>query len=245
MTTTPHPTVTAWLTRMRLNPASRPVQRDLSNAANLHRRVMRLVPSDLGDSPRARAGVLFRLDTDGIGSPVLLVQSHLAPDTSRLPHNYAEVRTKDMRGLLTALRPGLTVRYRLLGNAVRRCGRNSTEGRWKQAIPLHGDEAENWWAQRASAAGLSVHTVQTHPSESLTAWHQRGGTDSGQPTQAGNRQAESQVAVPHQATRFEGTATVQDAEALRHALLNGIGRSKSYGCGLLSLAPCQQAGGVP
>lgn len=37
--------------------------------------------------------------------------------------------------------------------------------------------------------------------------------------------------------RFDGIATVTDAGLARQAVLEGIGRGKSYGCGLLSLAP--------
>ncbi|MEE1756496.1 type I-E CRISPR-associated protein Cas6/Cse3/CasE [Streptomyces sp. SP18CS02] len=242
MTTTPHaapaaPTdpdvvgpATAWLTKLSLNPASRAVQHDLRDAAALHRRVMTLVPDGLGDSPRARAGLLFRLDHDGTGAPALLVQTRTAPDTSRLPGAYAEARTRELTPLLDALRPGLPVRYRLLGNAVKRCGRNSTEGRWKQAIVLRGPEADQWWSTQAQKAGLTLHTLLSDTADALTAWHGPAG---------GARK--DRVAVHHQGTRFDGTATIRDAEALRHALLNGIGRSKSYGCGLLSLAPAGPA----
>jgi CRISPR system Cascade subunit CasE len=36
---------------------------------------------------------------------------------------------------------------------------------------------------------------------------------------------------------FEGVLTVDKPDALQHALRNGIGRGKSFGLGLLSLAP--------
>ncbi|MGW4290441.1 type I-E CRISPR-associated protein Cas6/Cse3/CasE [Streptomyces sp. NPDC004673] len=224
-------TTTVWLTRLRLNPAARTVQRDLRDAAALHRRIMTLVPDGLGDNPRARAGILFRLDHDGTGAPTLLVQSCLPTDTRRLPKDYADTQTRDLTPLLSALRPGLTVRYRLLGNAVKRCGRNSTEGRWKQAIALRGPDAEQWWTTQADKAGLTLHTLLSDNAESLTAWH-AGTPDAGS----------GKVAVHHQGTRFDGTATVHDADALRHAVLNGIGRSKTYGCGLLSLAPATADG---
>lgn len=223
---------TAWLTRLVLNPAQRQVHYDLGNAASLHRRVMKLVPDHLGDRPRAQAGVLFRLEPDtssitdsGPGAPVVLVQTRIPPDTSRLPAGYTrQVQTREMRGMLGALRPGLPVRYRILGNAVRRCGPNSTEGKWKQAIPLHGAEADQWWTDRAGPAGLDLLTTRSEPAGSVSTRH--GET----------------VRVNRSAVLFEGTATVRDPEALRAALLQGIGRSKSYGCGLLSLAPCPGAG---
>ncbi|WP_405797442.1 type I-E CRISPR-associated protein Cas6/Cse3/CasE [Streptomyces sp. NBC_01506] len=234
------------------------MQRDLRNPVALHRRAMSLVPDGLGESPRAQAGVLFRLDTDGTGAPVLLVQSRVAPDQTRLPQGYAEVHAREMQALFGALRPGLVVRYRLLGNTVRRCGPNSTAGRWKQAIALHGEDADRWWTERATAAGLALRTILSDSADTLSTWHvdardpsavrskeEEGGevpSAAAAGVVGGRRSREGQVLVPRQATRFEGTAVVRDAQSLRNALLNGIGRSKSYGCGLLSLAPGGQEG---
>lgn len=39
-----------------------------------------------------------------------------------------------------------------------------------------------------------------------------------------------------QKTRFAGTLTITDANRLRKTMLDGIGKSKAYGCGLLLLA---------
>nr|WSZ99240.1 type I-E CRISPR-associated protein Cas6/Cse3/CasE [Streptomyces sp. NBC_00857] len=231
-TTNASTTSTAWLTRLVLNPAHRQVQYDLGNAAALHRRVMKLVPDHLGDHPRAQAGVLFRLEPDtaptpdaGPGTPVVLVQTQVPPDTSQLPTGYtAHVQTRDMHAMLGALRTGLPVRYRILGNAVRRCGPNSTQGKWKQAIPLHGTEADQWWSDRANPAGLDLTTTRSEPAAAVSTRH------------------DETVRINRAAVLFEGTATVRDPQALRTALLQGIGRSKSYGCGLLSLAPGTRAG---
>ncbi|WP_083752572.1 type I-E CRISPR-associated protein Cas6/Cse3/CasE [Actinosynnema sp. ALI-1.44] len=38
------------------------------------------------------------------------------------------------------------------------------------------------------------------------------------------------------ASIFEGTAKIATPGATRQAVLNGIGRGRAYGCGLLSLA---------
>ena len=42
------------------------------------------------------------------------------------------------------------------------------------------------------------------------------------------------------AVRFDGHLVVTDPEAFTDALVNGIGRAKSYGCGLLSLAAARR-----
>jgi CRISPR system Cascade subunit CasE len=230
-TTTLH---TAWLTRLTLNPAHRQVLFDLGNAAALHRRVMTLVPDGIGDTPRARAGVLFRLEPESADRPVLLIQTQLPPDTSGLPAGYAlSSHSREMAPMLGALRPGLLVRYRLLGNAVRRCGPNSTAGKWKQVIPLHGPEAAQWWSDRAAPAGLTLHAAHAESTAAVTTLHVKD--DQGTP--GAQRTQRTQVRINRSATLFDGTATIHDPDALRTALLHGVGRSKSYGCGLLSLAP--------
>jgi CRISPR system Cascade subunit CasE len=224
-----------------LNPRSRAVQRDLRNIADLHRTVMKLVPDDLGDAPRSRAGVLFRLETDDIGRPRLLVQSRTAPSTDHLPADYAHTEARPMDALFAALHPGLLVRYRIAANTVRRCGPHSTNGRWKQAIPLRGPEADQWWTERAAASGLAPRTVLSRSIDSATTWHVPART--AVPAQATPPEASTEAAgrtgrrIDRQVTLFEGTAVVTDPAALHAAILNGIGRSKSYGCGLLSLAP--------
>jgi CRISPR system Cascade subunit CasE len=47
--------------------------------------------------------------------------------------------------------------------------------------------------------------------------------------------------IRHALTRYDGIAVVTDPDALRRAVLGGVGRGKSYGAGLLSLAPLRGA----
>jgi CRISPR system Cascade subunit CasE len=228
-----HDTAGPWLSRLLLDPGNRQVHHDLRDASALHRRVMSLVPDGLGQTPRARAGALFRLETDGVGYPVLLVQTLLPPDSGRLPQGYARsVTVKSMSPMVGALRPGLAVRYRLLANTVRRCGPNSTAGKWKQVIALRDEEARQWWATRAEATGLGLHSLLASPAEDLATRHQPATQPKAEPSPA-----PAPRHIRRATTLFEGTASVQDPQALRRAILQGVGRSKSYGCGLLSLAP--------
>ncbi|WP_207770368.1 type I-E CRISPR-associated protein Cas6/Cse3/CasE [Frankia canadensis] len=43
--------------------------------------------------------------------------------------------------------------------------------------------------------------------------------------------------IRHALTRYDGGAAVTGPDAIRDAILDGIGRGKSYGAGLLSIAP--------
>ncbi|MFD3680385.1 type I-E CRISPR-associated protein Cas6/Cse3/CasE [Streptomyces sp. NPDC058613] len=212
-------TETAVLARIRLNLHNRAVQRDLRDATEMHRTLMRLVPDGLGDSPRMRSGLLYRLDvTDN--ATMLLVQAMQPISPERLPEGYGEIEVKDLSPMFTALRAGMGVRYRITVNPVKR-ERLSTEQKNKRGriLPLSGPDADQWWNRRATDAGLQLKTLLPSPLDPAS---RRGKTTS---------------APRHSLIRYDGTATVSEPAALATALLAGIGRGKPYGAGLLTLAP--------
>ena len=209
--------MTAWLTRIRLDTRHRTVLDDLRDVVALHRRIMSLVPDRYDERPRSAAGVLYRVEDDN-ASPSLLMQTLVRPDPSRLPAHYGHVQSKNLSPLLDMLDRGLAVNYRLTGNTSKRLGRKPARGRPGQVVALRGADAEDWWARRAPGCGLALRTVHMRQMEDL----------------CGVRNGE---AVRHAAARFEGIAVVEDPDSLRSAVLAGIGRGKSYGCGLLSIAP--------
>jgi CRISPR system Cascade subunit CasE len=207
--------MSVWLIRIVPAPGSRSAHRDLRDAEALHKRVMSLFPDGLGERARATAGVLYRYDeTDAVG-PHLLIQSRLPVDSARLPDRYGSLAVRDLTPLLDLLNADLAVRYRIVANTVKRLGR--TAERAGKLVALRGAEAEEWWRSRAEAGGLALRTLLSTELPDIRGTGPHG--------------------VRHAVTRFDGIALIKDAEAVRHAVLNGIGRGKPYGCGLLSLAP--------
>jgi CRISPR system Cascade subunit CasE len=209
-----------WLTRLILDTRHRAVRADLSDAVLLHKRVMMLVPDGLGEQARARTGVLFRLEENRTGVS-LLIQSQVSPELDRLPAGYGTAAIKDLDPLLSRLTPGLPVHYRIAANASKRLARADENHKAKQVVPLTGADADEWWSRRAADHGLRLSSLLATPMPSATGKNGQG-------------------RVRHSVTRFDGLGVVTDAERLRTAVAEGIGRGKSYGCGLLSLALARQ-----
>jgi CRISPR system Cascade subunit CasE len=212
-------TPAASLARIQLNTRSRDVQRDLRDATQMHKTLMRLVPDHLGDAPRRSAGLLFRVEETDHGV-TLLVQATTPLDATGMPAGYGHTEIKDLTPMFRALRKGLAVRYRIVVNPVKRerLPLELKDQRGK-VIPLSGVDADQWWARRATEAGLHLNTLHATP---LDPARPRG---------------ENAPAMRHSLIRYDGTATTTDPDALTVALRAGIGRGKSYGAGLLSLAP--------
>ncbi|MFF5945951.1 type I-E CRISPR-associated protein Cas6/Cse3/CasE [Streptomyces althioticus] len=233
MTTPTAPTTpdTAWLTQLHLNTRNRAVVTDLGDANAMHRTLMRLLPDNLGRTPRTQGRLPYRVEETDTRITVL-VQTGTRPHTARIDPGYAHTSTKDMSPLLDWLAVGRAVRYRIAANPVVQYGTLADRKKAQTRLGLDrlpparrvlsGDAADDWWHTRATRNGLDVQTiVQTS----------NGSADVSRANGAGpNRHW-------HAITMFEGDAVITDPETLRTAVLTGIGRARSFGAGLLSLAP--------
>ncbi|WP_157734740.1 type I-E CRISPR-associated protein Cas6/Cse3/CasE [Actinopolyspora erythraea] len=206
------------LTRLVLNPAHREVASDVADVQRMHERVMSMFPDDLGEHARWQAGVLYRVEHSA--APVVLVQSTITPDPAALPSGYAEVKHRELGSTLENLETGVKARFRIVANPTR-IETDKKGGKHRRV--LTGDNALEWWQRRAEQAGLELSSVMLTHEGLLT----------------GNRPAASprNEKLYHGTAQFDGLAVVADAEKVRQALLEGIGRAKAYGCGLLSLVP--------
>lgn len=210
----------AWLTRIRLNPRSAEVRRDLANVDLLHKRMMLLVADEIGAKARAESGLLFRVENDEY-APNIVVQTLIQPLVERLPDGYGHVEAKDLSSMFAKLSPGRAVHYRITASASKRKPLDPpappSSKKRGPIVPLQGAAADAWWRRQAEErAGLRLRTLTSSAA----------GVASGS-------------GIRHALTRFDGTALIEDPEALITAITAGIGRGKPYGGGLLSLAPAK------
>ncbi len=215
-----------YLSRLLLNPRSRQVQRETADPYNLHRTLMQAF------APRRdQAAVLHRLEIHShTGLPVLLVQSQMPPDWSKLPHpDYLlppdpfdatpnpAVKTFDL-----SLRPGQVFQFRLTANPTIKKVRRDENGDRKNSnrVPLvHEDQQVQWLADKGEQHGFRLLHVTT----------------SSQQAQKGWKKGESPLTL--YTVQFNGRLQITDTDKFVTAVHTGIGPAKAFGCGLLSLAP--------
>jgi CRISPR system Cascade subunit CasE len=226
-----------YLARGVLNPASRDVQRDLSDAAQFHRTLMKAFRDHVGANPREALGVLYRVDENRSRQEILLfVQSAEKPDFSRMPSGYfaspaddldlalagddGNPRVRSLSKERASIAAGDRLAFRLRANTTRKILTKSLTDGTKQngkRVPVRGDEARlGWLERRAAKAGFAVADLR------MSEVSQRGARGVSRLTLAG--------------ALFEGVLVVRDADLFRKALESGIGPAKAYGFGLLSIA---------
>jgi CRISPR system Cascade subunit CasE len=188
--------------------------------------MLQMFPDGVEGPARAAFGVLFRAEESPRG-PQILLQSHIEPDSARLPDAYGNVETRSLDALLSNLHKGMVVNYRCVASPVRKPGATSREAyKLPPVMALSGNAAVEWWERQSNASGLEPLHITAHPLATV-----RG--------QQGSKGPVAQQRIQHACTQFDGTARVLDAELLREKIATGIGRGKAYGCGLLSIAPAR------
>jgi CRISPR system Cascade subunit CasE len=239
-----------YLSRFTLNQRNPLVRAELGNSQAMHRRLLDAFPNESG---RQACGLLYRIDQTGQVPKtrlVVLAQSFVQPDWSRLPEGYAlgggspgwaldsPVDVKPIGQIIATIDEGDVYRFRVRANPTKRVSFKKLQ-----------EENPRWAAQRRDGRGPRV-AIQDQ--QGLQAWIERKGDQHGfrvgsfsvapDPVtgsrQVGQkRRGDQPMKLTHQAILFDGILQVTDAELFRATLRTGIGSGKAYGFGLLSIAP--------
>lgn len=220
-----------YLSLLRLNLANRQVHRDLADCQQMHRTIMSAFPTVAGArDPRAQMGVLYRIEKRRVGVQVF-VQSQVRPDWSSLPDLYLmeSAQTKDITDFMNGIQEGEMLRFRLRANPTYKQAQPGKKNSIRRAI--RGEEAILQWLHRkAEAGGFALINLPFNPDlpdVRVTCESYRGARANGK-RELGEIRFEPVV--------FDGVLRVTDAGRFRQTLKDGVGPSKAYGCGLLSVA---------
>jgi CRISPR system Cascade subunit CasE len=225
-----------FLSKLVLNLRNPQVRIDLARPYEMHRTLWRAFPK--GEPGR----VLFRVDSHRRGgSPTMLVQSEHDPIWGELPSNYF-LRPAESKRLELNVVTGQRLRFRLRANPTKRvASKNERLGSviaGKRVGLATEREQIAWLLRKGQDGGFSIpgewveekhtETCQLIPLPNFRVDVTSEGRDrNGKPGYDGEF-----IAV-----RFEGILKVTDSEKFRETVFAGIGSGKSFGFGLLSLAP--------
>jgi CRISPR system Cascade subunit CasE len=220
-----------FLTKLTINVSSREFRRDFANIHDMHRTVMSAFPHPDDTPARQAHSVLWRLDTSHTGY-VQHIQSRTKPDWTNLSPRHlmqpAEIRS--LQPVLDAIRPGRKFAFRLLANATQDTRPARTKGARVRVAHRSPDDQIAWLIRKGERHGFIIPTA-------------RNGTPDVAPSPiprvTGHKKSVGMITID--AVRFDGHLVVTDFDAFTDAVINGIGRAKAYGCGLLSLAPHRTA----
>ncbi len=226
----------------------------LANPRIMHAQVAACIPG-APDTER----VLWRLDADNAHRPMLFVLTRSRPDWSHLieaagwPYADGEHATvREYAPLLKRLAVGKEFAFRLTASPVQNAKRPEkatkaqnekiTDGRHRGFRIGHRTASAQlgWLISRTARLGFEIPSARTDPAiADIT-------DDAAVPALDVRLIARQRRSFPKSSQRhhvvihtasFEGRLRVTDPVLLERALLEGIGPSKAYGCGLLTLAP--------
>jgi len=213
-----------YLSQLILNERQPQVYGDLGNAHRFHQRIMQAFPDEVErEKPRQDWNILFRHEPD---SEVVLVQSDIAPDWSRLPENYLlHSQVKEVHLTVEQLAKGRIFRFRLRTNPSKR-----DKATRKIIGFFRSKDQKKWLHDQGKKHGFSIlgHNdnddqddnahLEVIPSPSIFGIKEKGTSP-----------------IRIHTVLFQGILQVTNPEAFIQVMQKGIGRGRSYGCGLLSL----------
>ncbi|PHP52943.1 type I-E CRISPR-associated protein Cas6/Cse3/CasE [Actinomyces ruminis] len=222
-----------FLTKIDLDPSRRLARKYLGSPQVMHAVVMKAAGEDTGDGV---GRVLWRVDPGASTSLYLLTPSE--PDCTQIVSDVgvhdSQARSLDYSPFLNQLDTGQLWAFRLAANPSRSVAQGPGK-RGKRYGHVTVEQQRQWLISRTLEYGFEV--VPTEAADDAEATRSVVVVRRERPVF--NRQrpdTEVRDRVTINRTVYEGVLHVTDPDKLRHALVAGIGRSKAYGCGLMTLA---------
>ncbi|WP_315503265.1 type I-E CRISPR-associated protein Cas6/Cse3/CasE [Actinomyces radicidentis] len=220
------------LAKVVLDPTRRQARKMLGSPQVMHA----MVAKACGSPETASAGpgrVLWRVDP-AAQCTALYVLSPTEPDLSQIVQEAgvtgAETQVANYAPFLSRLEDGQEWAFRLTANPVRSVSQGEGS-RGKRFGHVTAAQQGQWLLDRAHGHGFALARLDPDLSAAQLVVR-RGHPVFGRSTADGSRR--DRVTISH--VTFEGVLRVDDANLLREVLVRGLGPSKAYGCGLLTLA---------
>lgn len=222
--------MTTYLSRIRLNPTRRGTRKLVSSPQAMHATVM---GSHMDLRPESR--VLWRLDVVTSHDLQLYVVSPQQPDFTGLIEQagWPTTSTWDMTAydpFLERLTAGQQWRFRLTANPVRSLP--AAQGTRGKVVPhVTTSHQTEWLRDHADGWGFVIRRNSLDADELSIDSRATNQFSRAEPNSTHRQKVSITTAT------YDGILEIMDAHRLHQALVNGMGRAKAYGCGLMTLAP--------
>nr|WP_165217810.1 type I-E CRISPR-associated protein Cas6/Cse3/CasE [Schaalia sp. ZJ1691] len=225
-----------YLTRIQLDPSRRLAQKYLGSPQVMHAVVMKAA----GDTSHEGPGrVLWRVD-HGYSQTTLYFLTPNEPDCEQILQEAGDIgipsRTVDYMPFLNKLREGDTWAFRLCANPTRAVSHDGSS-RGKIHTHVTVSHQADWLLSKAPDIGIRIVPSLGNEDEPSIRVTQRNRRRFGRKDPFTNDRGTVTIG----SVVYEGALEVTDVSKIRLALINGIGRSKAYGCGLMTLAQMQRS----
>ncbi|WP_346845881.1 type I-E CRISPR-associated protein Cas6/Cse3/CasE [uncultured Rothia sp.] len=218
-----------WFSSIAINPQKRQGRVLLTNRQKMHKAVLQAFPPHALEGSGER--VLWRLDQEN-HAHTLYVVSPLEPDFTHIVENAGWIsqtwNSISYDSLLGKLVVGQQWGFRLQANPVKR--EFVKGGRGKVLPHVTPVQQAQWLLDRAERLGFSI-PEETDGAPAVAVTHRTDLQFGRRDENLGGRSRQ----VTLRNVQFDGVLQVTDASALRDALVQGIGKGKAYGCGLMTL----------
>ena len=202
-----------YLSRVYLDLSNRNTLKAVNSRSVLHGAVEAALTDD-------RSRKLWRIDSLG-GELYLMILSNQKPDLSVIALQFGDTgragETREYDGLLGRIKKGDIWQFRLTANPVKTD--NVKQGQGKKRAVTIVDFQKQWLMNRAEKNGFRLNEDSFDVVQNQ--WCRFFKKD--------NR------VVTLLSVTFEGLLEVTDEELFRNTLVNGIGRGKAYGMGLMTV----------
>ncbi|MDD3400135.1 MAG: type I-E CRISPR-associated protein Cas6/Cse3/CasE [Eubacteriales bacterium] len=203
-----------FLSRVELDPKRRDTMRALASPSMLHGAIE---TGFMGERKRN----LWRIDYLGEHC-YLMVLSEDEPNFTELTAQFGvkeDWQTKSYDPLLERITQGQCWQFRLCANPVQS---EPIKGEKRGKIRAHvtQEQQKQWLMERAERYGFLLKTDDFDVVD--TRWYRF--------------KKRGQHEITLRTATFEGTLQITNAEQFIQTLINGVGREKAYGCGLLTIA---------
>lgn len=244
-----------YMTRFPINRTRRETMRVLASPYKMHAAIAGSF------SPNEDTGrVLWRIDALDRNYLVLYIVSSSKPSLIGLdeqigwPDMEHQWQTRDYKPFLSSIKKDRRYSFRLVANpVVSRKSIETMDGRGKRIGHLTSVQQQAWLIGKEAYAAEDIATPQLFADAPQSRAEKNGFSVVCDPLSGipkltvSERQKLSFTrgntgeSITLVRARYDGILEVEDAEAVRAALVNGIGHAKGFGCGMLTLAPLDRS----